>query len=491
MNKYSNWIEIAVRSTIFILLPAYLLLFLIYRLLFNADLDVYWLALLSIWWLTVDTFAERYKHQDAEERIERFAGLEKRLDAERWEILDRRQNELVIRPTFDFPFHIVFKDMVKVTHQNGRITISGPVHYVEAFSNEINGEEDLPKKRHWPVMKTGLTIFLFALPVLLEAGLFWEMKVFYHNAFASAETQIEMPADQLAGNSIENHNNGGYTAENEQYIFYVENEDELYRTDKQFEERTDLMDEAAGFGVQDLNIVGEWLYYNEYDALKRMRFDGTYKEVVYDLSYLQQVQIQDNWIYFINEDDDNNLYRMDLNGNQIERLLDEHVTDLAVMDDELLVTYTNNKSRPTDRLDLDGSSQSRLLDQDTQKLMKWKEDYYYLDIEGKLYRTRLEEQHKSELIVNQKISNYTVTEQGIFYSIYSTDKLYKSGKATTENGVYLTDFEGKHQEHLYKSSGVIELLKAGDSVLMKSAGGYVNSRVRRFDIVNHEVEVLE
>ncbi|WP_156849195.1 MULTISPECIES: hypothetical protein [Marinilactibacillus] len=52
MNKYRNWIEIAVRSTIFMLLPAYLLLFLIYRLLFNADLDVYWLALIPIWWMT-------------------------------------------------------------------------------------------------------------------------------------------------------------------------------------------------------------------------------------------------------------------------------------------------------------------------------------------------------------------------------------------------------------------------------------------------------
>lgn len=90
-------------------------------------------------------------------------------------------------------------------------------------------------------------------------------------------------------------------------------------------------------------------------------------------------------------------------------------------EDTTLVSYEKNQALRTDRLSLDGSKQTRLLNEDTFKLLEWEGYYYYLDPGSILYRTKTDGSGKAEQILYENVRNYTVTDQGIFYSIYQSD----------------------------------------------------------------------
>lgn len=79
---------------------------------------------------------------------------------------------------------------------------------------------------------------------LLEKERFQRLNqlIFYHNAFASAEVQIEVPEEGFLGNSAENILSSGFGVENnEAFVFYIEN-NEIIKTNKNFEEREVLLD---------------------------------------------------------------------------------------------------------------------------------------------------------------------------------------------------------------------------------------------------------
>ncbi|MFC6463442.1 DUF5050 domain-containing protein [Marinilactibacillus sp. GCM10026970] len=480
-SQYWNWIDIALRSTLFLILPGFLLIYVFYQVLFNVELTLYWLTVFLAWTGVVKWMIEKYEHRSLNEPLPTFEGIERLMTTENWEILDRTMDSMVIRPTFDFPFNLLLNDKVTVQYADGRVSIQGPLQYLNVFLQEIRGDKKIEKKKNWTVPGIILSVFAISLPILLDGGLWREMKIFYHNAFASEEVQIEVPEEGFMGNSAENILGSGFGAENEDFVFYIEN-NEIIKTNKNFEEREVLLD-SQGATRMNLNVVGDYLYFTNYDELKRVPINGGETETIYDMEVLTEVQIKDDWIYFTSYEDNSNLYRMDLNGGQIERLLNEYVSKFSVYEDKILVSYEENQALRTDRLSLDGSEQTRLLNEDTFKLLEWEGYYYYLDPGSKLYRSKVDGSGKTEQILYENVRNYTITDQGIFYSIYQSDL------TNTQNGVYLTDHEGKEREKLFTTTNVTDFATTEQGVLFQSSG--FSGRPRVYDYSTGEVRVID
>lgn len=480
-RKYWNWLDIALRGTLFLFLPGFLFIYIFYQVLFNVELNLYWLTILIAWSGVVKWMIEKYEHRSLNEPIPTFDGVERLLTVENWEILNRTPSSIIIRPTFDFPFNILLNDKVTVQYTSNRLIVEGPIQYLNVFLQEIRGDQKIEKKKNITVSNVILTVFLVSLPILLDGGMWREMKIFYHNAFASSEVQIEVPEEGFLGNSAENLLSSGFGVENEAFVFYIEN-NEIIKTNKNFEEREVLLD-SQGATRMNLNVVGDYLYFTNYDELKRMPINGGETETIYDMEVLTEVQIKDDWIYFTSYEDNSNLYRMDLNGGQIKRLLSEYVSKFSVYEDKILVSYEENHALRTDELSLDGSEQTRLLNEDTFKLLEWVDYYYYLDSGSKLYRSKVDGSSEPVLILYENVRNYTITDQGIFYSIYQSDL------TNTENGVYLTDLEGKEQEKLFTATNVTNFAKTEKGVLFQSSDS--SGRPRVYEYLSGEVQVLD
>ncbi|MBQ5885105.1 MAG: DUF5050 domain-containing protein [Clostridia bacterium] len=82
-----------------------------------------------------------------------------------------------------------------------------------------------------------------------------------------------------------------------------------------------------------LNGYDGWVYYLEHDfrygsdvisSFGRMRFDGSQKTKIYEYNYLNHadgfINVVDGWIYFQNEHENDNLYRVKIDGTKIERM---------------------------------------------------------------------------------------------------------------------------------------------------------------------------
>lgn len=193
------------------------------------------------------------------------------------------------------------------------------------------------------------------MPFLTESGILWEMRVLIHNVQASSADTSDTLTDSQAGNLVENSNNGGYLVSNDESIFMIEYADSIVKIDKETEEKEFIIGNEQEYWFSDLNLVDEWLYFTDDDALKRIKTDGTDEQTIYDLGFLSDVQTVNGTVYFINRADNNNLYQMDLDGENLERFLDVNAADIAVYEDYLLVSHGEEDASRVERVDLDGT----------------------------------------------------------------------------------------------------------------------------------------
>ena len=66
--------------------------------------------------------------------------------------------------------------------------------------------------------------------------------------------------------------------------------------------------------------MDDWIFYSSGKTLSRMRIDGANNETIYKMGYLLDIHVLGNCIYFINPSDKFTVYRMDVNGQNVESL---------------------------------------------------------------------------------------------------------------------------------------------------------------------------
>ncbi|MFL2078281.1 DUF5050 domain-containing protein [Marinilactibacillus psychrotolerans] len=484
MKKYLNWINIALRGTVLLFLPGLLIFYLFYKVIFDVEMDIYWLTILMALVTFIYDLIKKYQQETTEERLQTLDEIERMISKKRWEVLVHDRTKLVVRPKFDFPFNFMLSDQVEIQPAYSRVEISGPRLYIEEVSKEIRGEapEDTDRKLTIRNVSFGIICaFFFFLPVV-EGGVYWQAKVMYHNAFAD-KNEVVAQTEDILGNSAENILNQGIGVANEEYNFYVEDETAIVRTDKNYQNKEYLIEKEDSV-YSDLNIVGDWLYYVEGTAISRIKTDGSDKEVIQNIDIPMDVQISGEWIYYISIEDESNVYRMNLNGENLERYLDVYANSIAVYEDYMILSYSEDEDdyKPNiERVNLKDKSREVQFDLVSTNLIEWDGYYYYTGANSKLMRVQIETPSNPEVLVDEYVTSFTITDQSLIYTVEST----------YDTKIYISNIDGSNEQRIPgKSSMVDGLTKLGDSVLFYTWNSNGYATVNRFDLNSNEVKKM-
>ncbi|WP_027109147.1 DUF5050 domain-containing protein [Lacticigenium naphthae] len=484
MEKFQNRLSLALRGSIFIYLPGLVLLFGLYELLFEVEMSFHWYVLLLYLVLVVNWIVDKYKYETMEEEVHNREYVEKILNENKWEVHDRRRERLVVAPTFDFPLNKIINSIVEIQFSNQTVSISGPAYYVSTLSKMLQAQENSRWGKTFSLLK-GLLAAVFVLsPLIAESGVVWEAKVLHHNYQAEASDRIEAISEKSIGNTVENINNYGAGVENADHIFYIEDDFAIVKTDKEFNTKEYLIHESTGDSYSDLNLVGEWLYYTRGETLNRMKTDGTKEAVMYDLGYVYDVHIRGKWLFFINLEDDASVYRMNLDGQNLQRIFAEPTRDIALYEDELLISYGENDEAVVERMSLDGKEREVLFHEEAQNVISWEDQYYYIDENFRLYRIKMVDTATPELLVDEDISSYTIGENEIYYSLLSEETTYPG------SGLYKMQLDGSQQTQLLVTERLSGLTKVGESLLFSSSPQYGLITMKKLDLETNKIETL-
>lgn len=492
MEKFRDWIDIGLRATIGYLIPISFILYVILEVTFNIELYNLFEKSFILFLIALSSYLvpliKRYQYHKAGIYLPTFEGVKKTLNENRWEVLVLHNNEMIVRPRFDFPNRIVLNSKISAEYRQDRLEFAGPYYYVDQLITDLGGDtsdRDKKKEKGWYKSTFGAVAFAIIFPSILNGGMLWEIKRLYHNNFVEAETIVEMPEDQIIGNSVENINNGSFAVANDRYIFYVEEGYQIKKAKQELRDSQTLVTAEKNREIEELNLVGDWLYYTEQDfiedkaALKRMNLENEKSETLYMMGGATQLHIYDNWIYFINAEDESSLYKMDLNGNDVQSVHAEFTTDLAVYNNQLIISsFEEERDLKTIIRDTPGNYHSTIMNEEMRDLVKWADYYYYIGENEGLYRIKTTLESEPEVLVEHNISNFTITKQGIFYSLYRRSSMYLE----EDNGVYQMDLEGKERKLVYKVNDTVEIAKVNGDLLFRATGEYGYEDIKWYEL---------
>lgn len=485
MKEMKDWLNIAVRGAIFIYFPLAVLLFWIYRKIFNMGPGIHWLFIVAYLGVFLQWLIAKYRNRTVELEVNNFDVLDRLIEQYKFEVIEIKQTEMIVRPTFDMPLNLILDDKILLHHSNGTLTIEGPKYYINILEKNIQGRESLWTRKSVSSFKFIYLIALAVLPVILESNLVWSMDVMRHNNTRNVGEEVVAISETYKGNTLENTMNGGLAAETGDAIFYIENNMKLVETDEQFENKDYLINRDGGYGYRNLNVVGDWLYFTKGERIERMKRDMGNHTAIYSLGYASQMQIYGNYIYFLSVEDDFSVYRMDLNGNDLKQLIDVEAQNFIVHDGRLLVSREKRGKPVVESYDMNGNNPEIVLETYTAKLTIWNDYYYYLDEDQKLYRTKIEKENETELLVNTFVPSYMPTEKGVVFS------LSPSGGGDFGEGLYILDPESGKEKLLSRSKRIRSLAKVGKAVLFTSEVTYGEVVVKQFDLESGRIETLD
>lgn len=485
MIKKQNLLFLALKGAIYIYLPVILLLFIVYNFIFGRGLILSWdrisiySAIIGVWTI------KNYMYRTIEVDIEDFTDMEHSITKGRWKIIKKNENILLIKPAFDFPFRIFIDDTVIINYSDGKVFIEGSWYYVNNLIKDIKGKSSIWAKKITEITSLLLIILLVSLPVLDDLGLFWEINKIRHNSYVKNVELININPIKVSGNSVVNTSNYGFAVENDEYIFYVEDNLNLIRVDKDFQNKKFLIKKSNGSGIMRLNIAEDWIYYSSGETLNRISIDGSNNETIYKLSYPLSIYMKDNWIYFINFSDNFNVYKMDLNGRNLERFLKVNSLNIAIYDDRMIISHLKDENGYVESIGLDGSDRRLEFEDIAENLIKLGDYYYYIGKNYRFYRRAIDQSTESQILVDDKVSSYIIVGNKIFYSLHS-DEVGYPGK-----GVYKIELDGTGNTLITNMERIEGFAKVGDWLLFNSSGTKSEPRLTRVNLLTDEIENIE
>lgn len=471
MKKVLDWLQLAGKRTLFLSVPLGLFLYLVYEVLLDFNSVSMWPGLLSFLIPLGCSDAGRYKTIEVTHLATDWQVTE--LTKGRWKELTKHRNTYTFRPRFDYPYSFLSGDHVQVRVQEGRAFIRGPEAYVEQLQEDLIAREVSRMKRITSRVLPVLPLLVVLLPTVFYSGFYADFKVSQHNRQAQAREKLEIGDNQAVGNSEANSNNYGNVAEYGDWIFLVEDHLNLVRKTKDLQETTYLIKAYSGTGINQLNIVDGWIFYSQGEKLNRMRTDGTRQETIYELGYQTDIHVIGDTIYFISFERNSALYRMDVNGQNLERLVNKPVRDLAIYDGRIFYSYEEDGSGFLESVDLEGKDSRIELAMATDCLIRWGGHFYFLDTaDSRLYRAEVGGDRQPELLVNSPVSSFVVTGQGIYYSLHSRDGGYPG------QGLYKVSADGTANALLAKVQWVEGLGVTEDWLFFQGARDGYTSQFR-------------
>jgi hypothetical protein len=128
----------------------------------------------------------------------------------------------------------------------------------------------------------------------------------------------------------------------EDWIYYhTFSENGIYKIRPDGIENTRLSDNK----VRIVNVIDDWIYYVNVDDnnyIYRMRTDSSDNELVVSNS-VEHVNIYEDWIFYVNLDDNETIYRIKTNGTEKEKLNDDESYHINIIDGWIYYTKWNTR----------------------------------------------------------------------------------------------------------------------------------------------------
>lgn len=276
------------------------------------------------------------------------------------------------------------------------------------------------------------------------------------------------------GNTMSNIKNGGYIVEDNNYVYYIDFNDNysLHRYNLLNNEDIKLSDGNA----MCVNVVDDWIYFcTGYPGnICRVKKDSTFINTVTFKEYYKVI-VTDKYIFALEskEDEEQKLYRINLNGSK-KKLIFSNVGKYYDIYNNTIYFSNGNDNYMIYACDLDGNNIKKVISRSVGDINIFDNYMYYTDIESNyifknnlfgtdenvIYKGFSSNMNLSNfgIVFNDKDTMYimglngenlTVLNKGIFDDINSLDNLiiYKRPVQTDENesGMYVIDLYNKSE----------------------------------------------
>ncbi len=172
------------------------------------------------------------------------------------------------------------------------------------------------------------------------------------------------------------------------------------------------------------NVIDDWIYYEEYEGLYRVKTDGTNKMKLLD-SNIFEFQINSSGIYYPTIKSDHTIegyYKIDLDGTNRQMLINDLAPDSSFFSEiykDYIYYYQDDGIY---RVKKDGTNKKKIINQPTQEF-KITDDHIYYKSQGDLYSAACDGKDQEKIIEDSGLS-FTKYKDNIFYLKY--DKEYTS-----------------------------------------------------------------
>lgn len=135
------------------------------------------------------------------------------------------------------------------------------------------------------------------------------------------------------GNTKGNILNGAFVTKSGDSYLFNKNPFSIYRASADLKDEIALYSKTSGYTARNINAVEDWVFFAS-NGIYRMTNEGKYL-VRLHLGVVSNLQVNGNWIYFIQNDGKDYVYRISVNGTQRELVYGSRTYSFVIMDNKL------------------------------------------------------------------------------------------------------------------------------------------------------------
>lgn len=355
--------------------------------------------------------------------------VRERLDPGLWKIIKEENDIFTIKPRFDRPYSWIYKERITITLTEDHAIVKGSKVYIDRMEPILKGKNLLRNNKILRYVGTVIMLLLLMTPTLLHLEVIdiFALRKAHHQFRVRNIEKITFEENLSLGNTVNNINNYGMVVGKEDHIFYIKGSSGIYKADRDFNYEESVLIKSSGIIPWYLNIVEDWLFYREGKAIKRMKTDGGKTDTIFNLGYTQDLHILDNWIYFIYQSEDFEVYKMTVNGENLQKIIDISVSHIAIYDNKLYYSYTLDGVDYFKYMDLDSQEHEMVANLFTRDMILEDNIVYFINYHNsKLYQYDLLTEELKPL-TNDEVGKFTKVDNNIYF-IKRTKEEHHQGK---------------------------------------------------------------
>ena len=338
-------------------------------------------------------------------------------------------------------------------------------------------------------------ILVVALLVILAVtGFFIIRRVFLRGN--DSPKNVDASGNPISGNSTGNISSGGHAVYDGEWIYYINLRDKgaIYKMKPDASENQKICGDRAGYlniygnwiiysnfsenynlykikkngkAREQLNdhrtvrpfVYGEWVYYLNQSPLQegisggirntvwKMKFDGS-QPTILSANEFQGIVVSDSVIYLEAhgiKGGDSGIYRMDLNGDALEKLFGLGV-NINVVDGWIFFSNVEDDYKLY-KMRNDGTELQKIAEDHAEYIVVHEEWIYYTNMDDgwNMYRVRIDGTEKEKLNDHKSYSTAVVENRIVFWDLFCED-FYGVYDGMTDG--YIMDLDGSNETAL-------------------------------------------